>query len=111
MARLKKIIEPSTHPFVTPRFEYANEVLLPDGFIVSKGEFFKIKGKNSFGVGEWGLQFKFYRLVTHLETGKQWVDCYEMFRGRAGVMRSFAVERIKRIPKRRKRRVNRKSDS
>lgn len=91
-------------PYTPPKFEYADEVLLPDGFVLSKGDMFKVKGKNSFGVGEWGLQFKFYRFTTHLETGKQWIDCFEMYRGRAGVMRSFPVERIKRIPKRRTRR-------
>ena len=100
-----------TPPYVPPRFEYSYEATLPDGFTITKGEIFKIKGKNDFGVGEWGLQFKFDKLVTHRESGKQWVDCYEMYRGRAGVMRSFPIERIKRIPKRRKRRVNRKSDS
>lgn len=111
MSKNKKKVEASTHPFVPPKFEYAYEVTLPDGFTIVKGELFKIKGKNDFGVGEWGLQFKFDKLVTHLESGKQWVDCYEMYRGRAGVMRSFPIERIKRIPKRRRRRVNRKSDS
>jgi hypothetical protein len=92
--------------YVPPKFEYEDSVVIPEGFTIVKGEIFKIKGKNSFGVGEWGLRFKFYRLVTHIESGKQWIDCFEMYRGRAGVMRSFAVDRIKRIPARRKRRVS-----
>lgn len=78
----------------------------PDGFEILAGDMIKIKGQNSFGVGEWGLQFKVKSFVTNPKTGKQWVDCYEMYRGRAGVMRSFPLERIKRIPKRRKKRVS-----
>lgn len=100
----------ASEPWKPIAFEYQDYVDLPDGFRIEKGEIFKIKGKNSFGVREWGIQFKFFRLVTH-PNGKQWVDCFEMFRGRAGVMRSFPIERIKRIPKKRRKRVNRNQPS
>lgn len=75
----------------------------PDGFVIAAGDMIKIKGKNSFGVGEWGAVFKVKQFCIHNETGKQWVDCFEMFRGSVGPMRSFPLERIKRIPTRRKR--------
>lgn len=105
MARLKdtKKVAPVV---VNVKYEYDDEVLLPNGFYIVKGEIFKVGGKSQFGVSEWGARFKFDKLVTHIETGKQWVDCYEMFRGKAGVMRSFPIERIKRIPKKRRKRVS-----
>ena len=72
-----------------------------DGFTIVQGEIIKIKGEN-------GMKFKFHSLVTNDETGAQWVDCFEMYRGQVGVHRSFKTDRLKRIPKKRvKRRVNR----
>ena len=85
-------------------FEYFESWTTPDGFEIMVGDMIKIKGKNSFGVGEWGLQFRVKTFCTNVDTGKQWVDCFEMYRGRPGVMRSFPLERIKRIPKKRGRR-------
>lgn len=93
------------------KFNQSDSWTNEDGFEIVAGELIKIKGQNSFGVGEWGLRFKVKSFVTNIETGKQWVDCYEMYRGRAGVMRSFPLERIKRIPKKRGRRVNRTKNS
>jgi hypothetical protein len=73
---------------------------------------FKVKGKNSYGVGEWGLTFKFNYLVTNTETNKIYVECFEMYRGRAGVMRAFTLDRIKPMPKKRRaKRVNRTTDN
>lgn len=103
MARKRKETYVYVVPEVAKKFAYEDEVVLPSGFTIVKGEIFKISGKNIFGVGERGGRFKFYRLTTNVNTGKQWVDCFEMFRGRPGVMRSFAIERIKRIPVRRRR--------
>ena len=93
------------------KFEYDSVWTNDDGFEIVAGELIKIKGQNSFGVSEWGLKFKVKTFCTNLETGKRWVDCYEIYRGRAGVMRSFPLERIKRIPKKRGRRVNRTANS
>jgi hypothetical protein len=67
-----------------------------DGFVIERGEIIKIKD-------EWGMKFKFDALVTNEVTGSQWVDCYEMYRGRAGCLRAFTLDRVKRIPKRGKR--------
>jgi hypothetical protein len=70
------------------------EIVLPDGKIIVKGDVFKVSG-------EYGLKFRFDNLVTNLDSGAEWVDCYEIFRGHAGAFRSFKRDRIKRIPKKR----------
>lgn len=70
------------------------ELILPDGKIISKGDLFKV-------AGEYGMKFKFHSLTTNLETGAEWVDCFEVFRGIVGAQRSFTSDRIKRIPKKR----------
>lgn len=88
-----------------------DRLVLPDGFVIEKGEIFKVKGKNSFGVGEHGGRFKFKALVTNIDLDVQWVECYEMFRGHAGSLRAFPIDRIKRIPKRRVKRGPRKTNS
>ena len=101
MARPKKFVVPE----IARKYIREDSVLLPDGFTIERGDMFKVKGKNSFGIGEWGLTFKFDHLVTNTENGKVYVECFEMFRGKAGVMRAFPIDRIKRIPKKRSRRV------
>jgi hypothetical protein len=73
-------------------------VTLPSGKTIEKGEIFRVSG-------EYGLKFKFDSLTTNPETGSEWVDCFEVFRGRAGAFRSFRSERIKRIPKKRVKRT------
>jgi hypothetical protein len=101
MARPKKFVLPE----IAQKYVREDSVLLPDGFTVERGDMFKVKGKNSFGIGEWGITFKFDHLVTNTENGKVYVECFEMYRGKAGVMRAFNVDRIKRIPKKRSKRV------
>jgi len=91
MVRRRNIYEPKpTKLFRFPEIEV-------DGFIIEKGEIIKVKD-------EWGMRFKFDSFVTNTETGAQWVDCYEVYKSRTGVLRSFKLDRIKRIPKRRGRR-------
>jgi len=70
------------------------QIVLSDGKTISRGEIFKVSG-------EYGLRFRFDSLVTNLESGAEWIDCYEMFRSQAGAFRSFKRDRIKRIPKKR----------
>lgn len=82
-------------------YSWTNE----DGFEIIAGEEIKIQGTNRFGVSEWGLRFKVKCFILNTKTGKQWVDCYEMYRGRAGVTRSFPLDRIKRIPKKRRKKA------
>jgi hypothetical protein len=76
------------------QFQRHPEITLPDGKIVQQGDLFKVSG-------EYGLKFKFWEYVVNAETGIEWVDCYEMFRGQAGAFRSFRPDKIKRIPKKR----------
>ena len=102
MARPKKFILPE----IARKYVREDSALLPDGFIIERGDMFKVKGKNSFGIGEWGLVFQFDHLVTNTENGKVYVECFEMFRGKAGVMRAFELDRIKRIPKKRRKKTN-----
>jgi hypothetical protein len=67
-----------------------------DGFEINHGETIKIRG-------EFGSKFKFQYLVTNIETGAQWIDCFEIIGGVPSVFRSFKLDRIKRVPKRGKR--------
>ncbi len=108
MARLKKIQGYGIE--VSNRYVKEDVLILPDGNIIERGDMFKVRGKNRFGVGEWGLTFKFNYLVTDTKSGNIYVECFEMFRGRAGVMRAFPIDRIKRIPKKRSKRVRRTTD-
>jgi hypothetical protein len=76
-----------------------------DNHIISRGDMIKVKG-------EYGTKFRFDHVVTNTETGAVWVDCFETFRGTVGAFRSFKIERVKRIPKRRvKKNVNRSTAS
>jgi hypothetical protein len=67
-----------------------------DGFEIAEGDIIKIQGEH-------GMKFKFWAFVTNTETGVQWVDCLELDRGVSGGMRSFYLERVKRVPVKRKR--------
>jgi hypothetical protein len=67
-----------------------------DGFVISHGDIFKVKGEH-------GVKFRFGGLITNTETGAQWVDCFEVARGQVGALRSFRPDKIKRIPQKGKR--------
>lgn len=75
-----------------------------DGFIINRGDIIKI-------TGEHGMRFKFHSFVINPANGAQWIDCFEMHKTVASAWRSFRIERIKRIPVRRKRVSRRKRDS
>ena len=72
-----------------------------DGFAINAGDIIKVKG-------EYGTKFKFKGVTTNTLTGATWVDCFEIFRGKAQQFRAFKEDRIKRVPQRGKRakRVN-----
>lgn len=93
MARRKKVELAPTKFFRFPE-------LTINGFTIEKGEIIKVQDEH-------GMRFKFDSLVTNTETNAQWVDCFEVYKARTGVLRSFSIDRIKRIPKRRGRRVKR----
>lgn len=66
-----------------------------DGHTIEQGEMIKIKGEH-------GSRFKFMSLTTNNDNGLQWVDCVEYERGFPRAMRSFDINKVKRIPARRK---------
>lgn len=107
MAKRKAFVLPA----IAEKYVREDSVTLPTGQTMERGDFFKVKGKNSFGVGEWGLVFKFNHLVTNTDSGKMYIECFEMYRGKAGVMRAFTTDRIKPVPKKRRKRVSRTEDS
>lgn len=67
-----------------------------DGFVINAGDIIKVKG-------EYGVKFQFVGVTTNTLTGSSWVDCFEIFRGKAQQFRAFKVERVKRVPQRGKR--------
>ena len=67
-------------------------------FTIEKGDLIKISG-------EYGIKFKFLSITTNTETGSFWVDCIETYRGQSGPLRSFTIDRVKRIPKKRVRKA------
>jgi hypothetical protein len=94
MPRRKKVVE------LEPTKFFRFPEITVDGFPIEKGEIIKVKD-------EWGMRFKFDSFVTNTETGAQWVDCFEVHKLRTGSLRSFKLDRVKRIPKRRARRAKR----
>ena len=94
MARRNKAVVAPSHFVTEPYMEL-------DGFPINVGDTIKVKG-------EYGTKFKFVGVTTNELTGSQWVDCFEIFRGKAQQFRAFKEDRIKRVPQRGKRakRVN-----
>lgn len=101
MARPRKVVIPEIYK----KFYREDSYQTIDGFTIAKGDIIKIKGKNSSGVSEWGETFRFDSFVTNLDTGVTWVECFEMFRGRAGAQRAFYADRVKRIATKRRKHV------
>lgn len=100
MARRKKTVSSKA---TTSKFLHEPTAII-NGIEFNAGDIIKIQGEH-------GVKFKFDSLVTNTETGSQWIDCFELQRGMTSCYRSFAVDRIKRIPKKRGRRVNRTATS
>lgn len=98
MPRAKKIAQVKPTKFAR---EYVLEL---DGFVINRGDIVKIRGEH-------GVQFKFDSIVTNTLTGVQWIDCFEVHRGQTGTYRSFRVDKIKRIPKRRPKNDRRRKSS
>ena len=90
MGRRKKVVViQDSHLVTEPYMEV-------DGFPINEGDIIKVKG-------EYGVKFKFVGVTTNTRTGATWVDCFEIFRGKAQQFRAFKEDRIKRIPQRGKR--------
>lgn len=96
LKRTKAAVKPS--PFLKEDF------IEIDGHVINRGDIVKISGEH-------GVKFKFDSFVTNPATGAQWVDCFELQKNVVCAFRSFRVERVKRIPVRRKRVSRRKRDS
>ena len=104
MGRHKKMVYavPSKPPV---RLRKEPVAMLPNGREIVSGEIVKISG-------EYGGIFRFDFLVTNEDTGVQWIDCRELHKGQIGQFRSFYLDRVKKVPtKRKKRSVNRTTDS
>lgn len=99
MVRRKKT-GPVNVPEIAKRYVKEDTATLPDGKIIEKDEVIKIKG-------EYGISFRFTAFVTNTLTGAEWIDCLEIHRGQLGSIRSFHIDRVKKLPKKRGRRVRR----
>jgi hypothetical protein len=82
-------------PDMAKKFQREESVII-DGFEVLRGDIIKVKGQH-------GSKFKFSFFTTNTETGSTWIDCFELQKGLPGAFRSFSVEDVKRVPKKRKR--------
>jgi hypothetical protein len=89
MARRKTAQVSETKFRTEPTFEL-------NGFEVNEGDLIKAKG-------EYGVKFQVRGLTTNIETGAQWVDCFEIFRGKPQQFRAFKIDRVKRVPQKGKR--------
>lgn len=85
-------------------FDREESYLTEEGKTISRGDIIKIKGV-------WGTKFKFHQFVTNPTTGVSWIDCVELDKGVACGMRSFYPDRVKYVPKKRTKRVNRSSQA
>ena len=92
MGRRKKVVSPNSHLY--SRTAYYQ---MPDGRIIEKDEIVKIHG-------EWGGKFKFIEHVVRTDTGAEWIDCFQLSGGILCGWRSFKPDRIKPMPKVRRKR-------
>lgn len=100
MARRKAIVASTMTP---PPVVFERVYEMESGnFTIEKGDLIKI-------VGEYGMRFKFVSITTNTKTGATWVDCHEVHRGQTGAFRSFTLDRVKRIPKRRTKKAVKKN--
>lgn len=89
MVRRRKYIPRNRSKFdTTPEF-------LINGKQVVKGDIIKIANAH-------GRKFKVIGLTTNNNTGKSWVDCYELVKGVPAATCSFYPERVKPIKKRKR---------
>lgn len=94
MGRRKKYksMNPNAHLFVT-----SDNYQLPDSNrVIEEGEIIKISGEH-------GKRFQFKQHVQRSDTGVEWIDCYELEKGVFAGWRSFRPNRIKPLPRKRKR--------
>ena len=68
---------------------------MPGGRVVESGEVIKIDG-------EWGSKFKFKEHVVRIDSGTEWIDCFQIIGGQLSGWRSFKPDRIKPMKKSRR---------
>jgi hypothetical protein len=89
-----------SHADISETKFHKEESLSVNSRTIYRGDFIKI-------VGEHGGRFKFHSLVTNKETGAQWIDCFEVYKGAVSASRAFRPDRIKLMPiKRGRKNVN-----
>ena len=92
MPRRKKVVSP-----LQDIYNRVPHFTMPDGRVIEKDEIIKIKG-------EYGGKFKFLEHVTRTDSGIDWIDCFELRGSILCGWRSFRTDRIKPLPKTRRRR-------
>ena len=93
MGRKKQVVSPLAH-----LYHREPTYTTPEGRTIEPGEIIKIKG-------EWGTKFKFIEYVRRTDDhAKEWIDCYELEKGQLCGYRSFKPDRIKALPKTKRRR-------
>jgi len=93
MARKKATVSPNAHLYAIN-----DSYTMPDGRTIVKDETIKIDGEH-------GGKFKFLQHVIRTDNAIEWIDCFEI---RSGVMcawRSFRPNRIKPLPKTKKKKT------
>jgi hypothetical protein len=90
--RKKQVVSPFAHLYFREPF-----YTMPDGRLIERGEVIKIKGI-------YATKFKFFEYVRRTDTGVDWIDCFELDKGVHCGQRSFRVDRIKPLPKARRKR-------
>lgn len=91
MGRRKKFVSPLAH-----KYQRYDEYTMESGRTIERGEIIKI-------AGEHGVRFRFLEHVINLENGAEWIDCFELRQGVASGWRAFRPDRIKPLPKTRRR--------
>ena len=94
MAR-KKVVSPFAH-----LYHREPSYTMPDGRVIERGEIIKIKGI-------YATKFKFFEYVRRIDTGVDWIDCFELEKGVHCGQRSFRTDRVKPMPKTKRRRRKR----
>lgn len=89
MSKKRKIVSPMEH-----LYSRSSEYTLQSGRIIYQGEIIKIDGV-------WGVSFKFKEHIVRTDSGKEWIDCYELEKGITCGLRSFYPEKIKPLSKKR----------
>lgn len=93
MSRREPTVGPNAHLYFRESF-----YTLDNGRIIEAGEIIKIRGVNA-------RKFRFYEYVRRIDTGAEWIECFEIYKGQNSGQYSFRCDRIKPLPKKRRRKA------